>query len=115
MPVFSGFKGGFSVLAGPTGGYILGYIPMVIVGGLFIKLFPRSRALQFAGMVLATAVLYTLGTAMFCVQMKATLEVALINCVLPFIPFDLGKMAVVIIFAPLLQERLAKAGIQLEA
>ncbi len=115
MPVFSGFKGGFSVLAGPTGGYILGYIPMVIVGGLFIKLFPRSRALQFAGMVLATAVLYTLGTAMFCVQMKATLEVALINCVFPFIPFDLGKMAVVIIFAPLLQERLAKAGIQLEA
>ena len=114
MPVFSGFKGGFGVLAGPTGGYILGYIPMVIVGGLFIKLFPRNRALQFAGMVLATAVLYALGTAMFCVQMQATLEVALINCVFPFIPFDLGKMAVVIVFGPLLQERLAKAGIQLE-
>ena len=94
MPVFSGFKGGFGVLAGPTGGYILGYIPMVIV--------------------LATAVLYALGTAMFCVQMQATLEVALINCVFPFIPFDLGKMAVVIVFGPLLQERLAKAGIQLE-
>ena len=114
MPVFSGFRGGFGVLAGPTGGYVLGYIPMVIVGGLFIQHFPRSRALQFAGMVLATALLYTLGTAMFCVMMQATLEAALINCVLPFILFDLGKMSIAAVFGPLLRERLTKAGVSLE-
>lgn len=111
MPVFSGFKAGLGVLAGPTGGYILGYIPMVVVGGLFLRLFPRSRALQLLGMILATALLYTLGTALFCVQMEATLETALINCVFPFIPFDLGKMIVAAVFGPVLQERMIKAGV----
>lgn len=111
MPVFSGFKAGLGVLAGPTGGYILGYIPMVIVGGLFLKSFPNDRVLQFIGMVLATALLYTLGTAMFCVLMESTVEAALINCVFPFIPFDLGKMIAVILFGPALQKRLIKAGV----
>ena len=34
IPVFAGFRGGFSVLAGPTGGYIIGYIAAAFVVGL---------------------------------------------------------------------------------
>lgn len=111
MPVFSNFKAGLGVLAGPTGGYILGYIPMVIIGGLMIKAFPKNRAIHLGGMILATAVLYALGTAMFCAMMNAKLEVALLNCVLPFIPFDLGKMVVATGLGPVLRDRLVKAKI----
>ena len=114
IPVFSGFRGGLGVLAGPTGGYILGYIPMVIIGGLMIKAFPKNRAIHLGGMILATAVLYTLGTAMFCAMMNAPLGVALVKCVLPFIPFDLGKMVVATGLGPVLRERLVKAGIHPE-
>lgn len=34
IPVFSGFQGGFSVLLGPTGGFIFGFLPMVILCAL---------------------------------------------------------------------------------
>ena len=30
VPVFSGFQGGLGVLLGPTGGFILGFLPMVL-------------------------------------------------------------------------------------
>ena len=114
MPVFSGFKAGLGVLAGPTGGYILGYIPMVVVTGLIIKVFPGNRILQLGGMILATAVLYAFGTALFCAQMDSTLEYALWTCVIPFIPFDLGKMVAATALGPVLRERLVKANINTE-
>ena len=34
LPVFSNFRGGLSVLAGPTGGYILGYLFAALVVGM---------------------------------------------------------------------------------
>lgn len=34
VPVFSGFKGGFGVIAGPTGGFIIGFIFMAAICGL---------------------------------------------------------------------------------
>lgn len=34
LPVFSGMRGGFEVLAGPTGGFILGFPFMVLLCGL---------------------------------------------------------------------------------
>ena len=111
MPVFSNFKAGLGVLAGPTGGYILGYVPMVAVSGLVITAFPRKRWIHLSGMILATAVLYTFGTAMFCVQTGASLEKALLACVIPFIPFDLGTMVAATGLGPVLQERLTRANL----
>lgn len=34
LPVFAGFKGGFSVIAGPTGGFLIGFIIMAFLCGL---------------------------------------------------------------------------------
>ena len=62
LPVFSGFTGGVGVLAGPTGGFLLGYLPLTALCGLFL---PRTdgRLRQIAAALTATALLYLIGTA----------------------------------------------------
>ena len=37
LPVFSGFEGGVGKVAGPTGGYLIGFIFMAIVCGLLMQ------------------------------------------------------------------------------
>ena len=110
LPVFSGFSGGLGKLAGPTGGYIIGFLPMAIVAGLFIDRF-RNRGLQFVGMVLGVVICYAFGTAWFCISTGSTLAAALGLCVLPFLPFDLAKIVIVLILGPILRARLVKAGL----
>lgn len=110
MPVFSGFTGGLGKLAGPTGGYIIGFVPMAVLAGLVIDR-SRSRAVQFVGMAAATAVCYAFGTAWFCLSMDSTVSAALGLCVLPFIPGDVVKMLLAMTFGPMLRKRLERAGL----
>ena len=49
IPVFAGFRGGLSVLAGPTGGYIIGYIAAAFLVGLIIEKGLSARRQAKAG------------------------------------------------------------------
>lgn len=60
VPVFSGFTGGPSKLLGPTGGYLIGFIPMALIAGLFIDKFISNRILCLLGMIAGTAAAYAL-------------------------------------------------------
>ncbi|MDR3210198.1 MAG: biotin transporter BioY, partial [Oscillospiraceae bacterium] len=76
VPVFSKFSAGLPAIVGPTGGYLVGYIPLALVTGLFADR-PRLAVWKFpAGMGLGTAVLYTLGTAWFMFRSGNTLAVS---------------------------------------
>ena len=92
VPVFSGFTGGLGKLAGPTGGYIIGFVPMAVLAGLVID-HSRNRAVQFVGMA------------------AATVSAALGLCVFPFIPGDAVKMLLAMTFGPMLRGRLERAGL----
>ena len=101
----------------------MGYLPMAFIAGAVVTLTlirfraraPRGMAialaLQFLGMVLATAVLYAFGTAWYCVQAEVDLQKALAVCVIPFIPFDLMKMALALAVAAPVRRRLERAGL----
>src|SRR5699024_6777523 len=93
LPVFSGFAGGLQVVAGATGGSIVGYIPCALITGGITSL-SRTWYWSFAGMLLGTAVLYAVGTAWYMLLSDVKLVPALSACVLPFLPFDIVKMAV---------------------
>lgn len=109
-PVFSGFTGGMGKLLGPTGGYIVGFIPMAIIGGLAIERF-SNRGLHFAGMALGTLVCYVFGTAWFCFVAKLAVGPALSLAVFPFIPGDAAKIILAMLAGPTIRGRLVKAGL----
>lgn len=123
VPVFSNYMGGISRLAGPTGGYLVGYLPMVLLAGAVVELALRrfggrdrqeaaaALVLQFLGMVLATAVLYAFGTAWYCVQAGVDLQKALAACVIPFIPCDLIKIIVALLVGAPVRRGLERAGL----
>ena len=108
LPVFSGFTGGVAKLAGPTGGYIVGFIPMAIIAGIVIDHF-NQRWLQLLGMIVGTAICYALGTAWFCMQAGYTVSAALAVCVFPFIPADLVKMLIAMTIGPEIRQRMGSA------
>ena len=110
LPVFSGFGSGAGQLLGPTGGYLLGYLPMALVGGWILN-HARSKWMHGLGLVLGTALCYLLGTAWFCWQGGYAVGAALGLCVIPFVPFDLCKIVLAIGLGSVLRRRLQQAGL----
>lgn len=109
LPVFSGFTGGLAKLAGPTGGYLVGFIFMTILSGLFIEHFTGKRFLTVIGMILGTAVAYAFGTAWLAFQMELSFTAALSIGVLPYLPGDTAKIIIAVIFGPVLRTRISSA------
>lgn len=93
LPVFSGYQGGLAKLAGPTGGYLVGYLFLALIAGLAAEHSHRKPVLCLTGMILGTVILYAFGTAWFMAQTGTELWSALTLCVFPFVLLDLGKMA----------------------
>ena len=108
LPVFSGFAGGLGRLAGPTGGYLAGYLPLAALSGLGVEHSGR-RWVHLLAMAGGTAALYALGTAWYCLQAGVPAAEALAKCVWIFLPGDGLKMAAALAVGPLLQRRLAQA------
>lgn len=94
LPVFSGFSGGLGKLAGPTGGYIVGYIFCALIVGLAADLFGKRIWVYPIAMVLGTAVLYAFGTVWFMIQSGNGLAASLALCVVPFLLGDAVKIVV---------------------
>ena len=115
VPVFAGWTGGIGITLGVTGGYIIGSIPMAFFAGLLYHKFGRNEsgarkyAVMFVSMVLATAVLYIIGTAWFMALTKMTLAASLAACVIPFLPGDLIKIIAVMLVAPPIEVALKRA------
>ncbi len=111
VPVFSGYGAGLAKLAGPTGGYLVGYLLLALIGGLFIEKSNGSPVVSGIGLVLGDAACYVLGTAWFVFQMQCELGYALSVCVYPFIALDLAKIVVSCVVGALLRKRLVQAGV----
>lgn len=109
VPVFSGFTSGPGKLLGPTGGYLIGFLPMALIAGLLIDKFISRRVICLLGMVAGTIVAYAFGTIWLAYQAGMDWKAALMAGVIPFIPGDLGKMLLAMIAGPQIRRQLVRA------
>ena len=108
LPVFSNFKGGFQVLIGPTGGYIIGFIFVVLCTGIFIERFEKKVYMHVIGMVIGTLLCYIIGTAWLAYQGNMTFLEALFAGVIPFMWADAIKIIIAAIVGPKLRRALKR-------
>lgn len=95
LPVFTG-GGGFAALAGPTGGYIAGYIPAVIVLGLLRPACRKCNCvfLFAAACLLSQICIYVPGLLWLRHSLSLSTQAALAAGLVPFIIGDIVKTAV---------------------
>lgn len=109
LPVFSGFSGGLTKLAGPTGGYLIGFIFMVLIAGVIMEKAPKNRWIHVVGMVLGTAVCYAFGTVWLCYQLHISFGAGLGMGVLPYLPGDGAKILLAVLAGPVIAKRVRTA------
>ncbi|MBQ5991020.1 MAG: biotin transporter BioY [Clostridia bacterium] len=107
IPVFSGGKGGFSVLIGPTGGYLWG---MLLIGAAYwiaARFFGKKLWFEIGALLAGLAVCYLFGTVWFSVlNPDRGFFASLLVCVVPFIVPDLLKLALAVLLGRKLRERI---------
>ena len=104
VPVFAGFSGGIGVLAGTTGGYIIGFLFSALVMWAMESLWGKKPVIQILSMVVGLIVCYAMGTIWFMVVYTRTsgavgLGTVLGWCVIPFIIPDLVKIALAFVLS----------------
>lgn len=110
LPVFAGGKGGIGHIIGPTGGYLIGYLPAVYLIG-FLAEKGRGRAhSDLLGMLLGTAVIYGLGVPWLKLVTHMSFSKALILGMVPFLLGDGLKIAVAVPLARKLRPMIQKGG-----
>lgn len=92
LPVFAGGTSGLARFAGPTGGYLVGYLPCVALIG-WVSLRGRGhRVFDALAMLCGTAALYICGVSWLKLVTGMAWSKALGLGVIPFIPGDIAKI-----------------------
>lgn len=122
LPVFAKFSSGWAVMAGPTGGYIVGFIVAAgIIGWLAERGWDRRVATTAAAMLIGNAVIYVLGLAWLTnffvgagaevvasTGAKTAFAAAIASGMLPFLLGDALKLALAAVVLPAAWSRVKK-------
>ena len=100
VPVFSSFRGGLQVLAGPTGGYLIGFIFLALIMGFALDHFDRKLVPTIIGMIIGMVVCYAFGTVWLAKLLSLSFKEGLMMGVIPYLAGDAAKIIIAAIVGP---------------
>ena len=100
LPVFSGGRGGFGIVAGSTGGFLYGFIPAVWLGSsLLNKGIDTSMQRVYLAALATMPCYFGIGTLHYALVMHISLLQAFMVATMPFLAIDALK---IVVCAPLI-------------
>jgi len=91
LPVFHNGTAGLGVLLGPTGGFLVGFVPAALITGLAYE--HESPKCRITGLIVATCVTYLFGAVWLSYSASLSLLQAILIGVAPFIIGGAVKVA----------------------
>ncbi len=92
LPVFAGGTGGVGRFLGPTGGYLVGYLPSVVVIGWLCRCGRPAWLFDALAVAAGTLVLYCFGVSWLKVVTGMAWGKTMMVGMVPFLPGDIAKM-----------------------
>lgn len=109
IPVFAGMKAGLGIILGPTGGFILSYIPAVFLIGLIFEKGGRHTAAGVAATVTGALFILFAGTVWYKWMGNLSWAGAFTGAMIPFIVPDILKAVFAAVLGVLIRKRLESA------
>jgi biotin transport system substrate-specific component len=99
LPVFAGGLGGIGRIVGPTGGYLIGYLPAVFITGYISEKTVKRMGHDILAMICGTIVLYACGLAWLKILTGMTWSKTIMVGIYPFLIGDALKIAAAAVIA----------------
>ena len=111
LPVFQSFTGGLGVLFGPTGGYIVGFIPTALVIGFYLKITRLTFTHALVANILGMLVTLAFGAVWLKYLAELSWTGALFSGVIPFLIVGVIKAILAAWVGVIVRQRLEQANI----
>jgi len=108
LPVFAGGKGGIGHLIGPTGGYLLGFLPAVALIGRITERNEGKLLFALASLIAGTVVIYACGVTWLSIVTGMTFVKSLVVGMVPFLIGDAIKITAALFIAKSLRPMMQK-------
>ncbi|MBD3109775.1 biotin transporter BioY [Bacillus sp. AGMB 02131] len=106
VPVFAGMSGGISKLVGPTGGYLVGFLPTAYIIGLFVEKTKLCFTNAFIANIIGMVITLAFGTAWLKIAASLSWSAAIAGGVTPFLLVGILKAAIAAYISVLVRKRL---------
>ena len=111
LPVFQSFTGGLGVLFGPTGGYIVGFIPTALVIGFYLKITRLTFTHALVANILGMLVTLSFGAVWLKYLAELSWTAALLSGIIPFLIVGVIKSILAAWVGVIVHQRLKQANI----